>query len=116
MSRPTIFAIRDPQWWRAKGADTFGPCGPTIVSGINYDDLLLTVRVNGEVRQQQRTRDLIHNVAAMVSFVSRHVTLEPGDLIFTGTPGATRPIKPGDVVEVEIEGIGVLKNPVVASP
>ena len=76
---------------------------------------MYVVRVNGEVRQQQRTRDLIHNTAAMVSFISRHVTLEPGDLIFTGTPGTTKPIKPGDMVEVEIEGIGVLKNPVTAA-
>lgn len=102
----------DPQWWRAKGSDTFGPCGPFVVSGINYDDLLLTVRVNGEVRQQQRTCDLIHSVAKLVSFASRHVTLEPGDLIFTGTPGKTADIKPGDVVEVELEGVGVLRNPV----
>jgi 2-keto-4-pentenoate hydratase/2-oxohepta-3-ene-1,7-dioic acid hydratase in catechol pathway len=105
----------DVQWWRAKGCDTFGPCGPFIVSGLNYDDLEVQMRVNGEVRQQQRTRDLIHNVAAMVSFISRHATLEPGDLIFTGTPGQTSPIKPGDVCEVEIEGVGVLKNKVTAA-
>jgi len=105
----------DVQWWRAKGCDTFGPCGPWVVSGVKYDDLQLTVRVNGEVKQQQRTGDLIFGVAAIVSFLSQHVTLEPGDLIFTGTPGTTTPIKPGDVVEVEIEGVGVLKNPVVAA-
>jgi 2-keto-4-pentenoate hydratase/2-oxohepta-3-ene-1,7-dioic acid hydratase in catechol pathway len=102
----------DVQWWRAKGADTFGPCGPFIVAGIDYDDLLLQCRVNGEVRQKQRTSDLIHGVAALVSFASRFVTLEPGDLIFTGTPGKTTDIKPGDIVEVELEGVGVLKNPV----
>jgi len=102
----------DVQWWRAKGSDTFGPCGPWVASGINYDDLLLTVRVNGQVKQQQRTSDLIFGVAAIVSFISQHVTLERGDLIFTGTPGATTQIHPGDVVEVEIEGVGVLKNPV----
>jgi len=105
----------DVQWWRAKGSDTFGPCGPWVASGIKYDDLLLTVRVNGEVRQQQRTSDLIFGVAPLVSFVSQHVTLEPGDLIFTGTPGTTTAIHPGDVVEVEIEGVGVLKNPVSAA-
>jgi len=105
----------DVQWWRAKGSDTFGPCGPWVASGINYDDLLLTVRVNGQVRQQQRTSDLIFGVGPIVSFISQHVTLEPGDLIFTGTPGATTEIRPGDVVEVEIEGVGVLKNPVVAA-
>ena len=104
----------DVQWWRAKGSDTFGPCGPFVVVGVNYDELLLTTRVNGEVRQSQRTKDLINSVAAIVSFVSRHVTLEPGDLIYTGTPGKTAAIKPGDVVEVEIEKVGILRNPVVA--
>ena len=105
----------DVQWWRAKGSDTFGPCGPWIVSGIDYDDLLLQLRLNGQVRQEQRTSDLEHGVAAVVSWVSRHVTLEPGDLIFTGTPGKTDAIKPGDVVEVELEGVGVLRNTVRAA-
>ena len=104
----------DIQWWRAKGADTFGPCGPVVVGGIDYGNLWLTLRLNGEVRQRQNTRDLIFSVPEVVSFVSRHVTLEPGDLIYTGTPGKTSPIKPGDVVEVELEGVGVLKNPVAA--
>jgi 2-keto-4-pentenoate hydratase/2-oxohepta-3-ene-1,7-dioic acid hydratase in catechol pathway len=106
----------DVQWWRAKGSDTFGPCGPWIVSGIDYGNLLLTVRVNGQVKQQQRTSDLIFGVAEIVSFASGHVTLEPGDLIYTGTPGTTTQIKPGDVVEVDLEGVGVLKNPVAAEP
>ncbi len=105
----------DVQWWRAKGSDTFGPCGPFVVKGLNYDDLLLRCRVNGEVRQEQSTKDLVHGVAAIVSWASQHVTLEPGDLIYTGTPGKTAAIKPGDVVEVELEGVGVLKNPVVAA-
>ncbi|MBN1343191.1 MAG: fumarylacetoacetate hydrolase family protein [Phycisphaerae bacterium] len=105
----------DVQWWRAKGSDTFGPCGPFILSGANYDDLRITLRLNGEVKQDQRTRDMIHGVAPTVSWISRHVTLEPGDLIFTGTMGKTSAIKPGDVVEVEIEGVGVLRNPVKAA-
>jgi len=105
----------DVQWWRAKGSDTFGPCGPFIVSGIAYDDLLLQCRVNGQVRQSQRTRDMIFGVAELVSFASRHVTLEPGDLIFTGTPGKTPTLHPGDAVDVELEGVGVLRNPVVAA-
>ena len=105
----------DVQWWRAKGSDTFGPCGPFIVSGINYDDLLLQLRLNGEVRQRQRTSDLIHDVRSIVSFLSRHVTLRPGDLIFTGTPGETSAIKPGDAVEVELEGVGTLRNRVVGN-
>lgn len=105
----------DVQWWRAKGSDTFGPCGPWIVTGINYDDLLLQLRLNGEVRQKERTSLLIHNCSAIVSTISQHITMYPGDLIYTGTPNKTQEIKPGDSVEVDIEGIGVLKNPVVAA-
>jgi 2-keto-4-pentenoate hydratase/2-oxohepta-3-ene-1,7-dioic acid hydratase in catechol pathway len=103
----------DLQWFRAKASDTFGPLGPAIVTGLNYGDLLLQTRVNGEVVQSQRTKDLIFDVPAIVSYISRYVTLEPGDVIYTGTPGTTRAMKPGDVVEVEIEGIGVLRNRIV---
>ncbi|MBN2477503.1 MAG: fumarylacetoacetate hydrolase family protein [Pirellulales bacterium] len=102
----------DTQWWRAKGSDTFGPCGPRIVAGLDYDDLLVQLRQNGEVKQQERTSQMIFNVSQMVSFASRHCTLEAGDLIFTGTSGQTTNIAPGDVIEVEVEGVGVLKNPV----
>jgi len=104
----------DKQWWRAKGADTFGPCGPFIASGLDYDDLAIELRLNGEVKQAARTSEMVHNVAAIVSWASRHVTLEPGDLIYTGTPGTTSALKPGDRVEVRIEGLGVLSNRVVA--
>jgi 2-keto-4-pentenoate hydratase/2-oxohepta-3-ene-1,7-dioic acid hydratase in catechol pathway len=104
---------KDVQWWRAKGSDTFGPCGPFIVSGLNYDDLLMTLRLNGEVKQQERTSQMIHDVATLVSFISKHVTLLPGDLIFTGTSGKTSALHPKDVVEVEIEGVGVLSNTVI---
>lgn len=104
----------DGQWWRAKGCDTFAPLGPWIVTDLNYSDLLLTTRVNGDIAQQQRTSDFIFDVPAVISFVSRYVTLSPGDLLYTGTPGNTRKMSPGDVVEVEIEGIGTLRNPVVA--
>lgn len=100
----------DLQWFRAKASDTFGPLGPMIVTGLNYDDLLLQTRLNGEVVQSQRTRDLIFNVAEIVSYVSHYVTLMPGDVIYTGTPGTTRRIVAGDVVEVEVEGVGVLRN------
>lgn len=110
-----IWQKKDVQWWRAKGADTFGPCGPFVASGIDYDNLDMKLRVNGEVHLETNTREMIHNVAQIVSWISKHVTLEPGDLIFTGTAGITKPIKPGDVVEVEIEGVGILRNPVVAS-
>jgi 2-keto-4-pentenoate hydratase/2-oxohepta-3-ene-1,7-dioic acid hydratase in catechol pathway len=105
----------DRQWWRAKGSDTFGPCGPFIVAGLDDADLRLVLRVNGEIKQDARTRELIHDLPAMVSFISRYVTLEPGDLIYTGTSGTTSALKPGDVVEVEIEGIGTLRNPVRAT-
>ncbi len=104
---------KDVQWWRAKGSDTFGPCGPFIVSGLDYDDLLLTLRLNGEVKQQERTSQMIHDVATQVSFISKHVTLFPGDLIFTGTSGKTSALHAGDVVEVELEGVGSLRNRVI---
>ena len=100
----------DLQWFRAKGSDTFGPLGPAVVAGLDYKDLQLTTRLNGEVRQSQRTSDLLFSVDKVVSYVSQFVTLLPGDLIYTGTPGNTKAMKPGDVVEVEIEGVGVLRN------
>jgi 2-keto-4-pentenoate hydratase/2-oxohepta-3-ene-1,7-dioic acid hydratase in catechol pathway len=106
---------QDLQWFRAKASDTFGPLGPAIVSGLNYNDLLLQTRVNGEVVQSQRTKDLIFSVSEVVSYISRYVTLEAGDVIYTGTPGATRAMKAGDLVEVEIEGVGVLRNRVTAA-
>lgn len=109
-----VWQGNDMQWWRAKAADTFGPIGPTIVRGVNYDDLLLTTRLNGEVVQQQRTSDFIHDVSAMVSFISRYVTLHPGDVIFTGTPGTTSGMEVGDIVEVEVENVGVLRNRIAA--
>jgi 2-keto-4-pentenoate hydratase/2-oxohepta-3-ene-1,7-dioic acid hydratase in catechol pathway len=105
-------AGKDVQYWRAKGCDTFAPLGPVIVTGLDYSNLLLTTRVNGEIMQQQRTSDLIFDIPTVISFVSRYVTLNAGDVIYTGTPGNTRAMKPGDSVEVEIEGIGVLRNPV----
>lgn len=100
----------DLQWFRAKASDTFGPLGPAVVRGLDYGDLLLQTRVNGEVKQSQRTKDLIFGIPAIVSYVSRYVTLLPGDVIYTGTPGSTSALKPGDVVEVELEGVGVLRN------
>jgi 2-keto-4-pentenoate hydratase/2-oxohepta-3-ene-1,7-dioic acid hydratase in catechol pathway len=101
---------QDLQWFRAKASDTFGPLGPVIVKGLNYNDVLLQTRVNGQVVQSQRTKDLIFDVHTIVSYISQFVTLEPGDVIYTGTPGSTKAMKPGDVVEVEIEGIGILRN------
>ncbi len=106
---------KDLQWWRAKGADTFAPLGPAILRGAEAGKRLLRTRLNGEVVQEQYVTDLIFDPPAIVSWVSRYVTLTPGDVIYTGTPGTTRPMKPGDVVEVEIEGIGLLRNPVAAA-
>jgi 2-keto-4-pentenoate hydratase/2-oxohepta-3-ene-1,7-dioic acid hydratase in catechol pathway len=104
----------DLQWVRAKGSDSFGPVGPVIATGLDYGDLSLETRLNGELRQSAHTSDLIFGVDLLVSFISRYLTLEPGDLVFTGTPGSTEAMRPGDVVEVEIEGVGTLRNPVVA--
>jgi 2-keto-4-pentenoate hydratase/2-oxohepta-3-ene-1,7-dioic acid hydratase in catechol pathway len=106
---------KDLQWWRAKGADTFAPLGPCIVTGLDYGKLLLQTRLNGEVVQKQFTSDLLFDPAHIVSYVSQYVTLTPGDAIYSGTPGSTRKMKPGDVVEIDIEGIGVLRNPVAAA-
>jgi len=105
-------AGKDLQWWRAKGCDTFAPLGPAIATGLDYGNLRLQTRVNGETLQDQNTSDLIFNVKTVIEWISGWVTLQPGDLIYTGTPGNTRRLLPGDVVEVEIEGIGVLRNPV----
>lgn len=105
---------KDGQWTRAKGFDTFCPVGPVIASGLDPRDLHIATRVNGVTRQSSRTSDLIFDVATLIAFVSRHMTLEPGDLISTGTPAGVGNLAVGDVVEVEIEGIGILRNPVVA--
>ena len=90
-----VWLGNDLQWFRAKGADTFGPVGPVMARGVDYNDLLLQTRVNGEVMQSQRTKDLIFGPEFLVSYVSRYVTLEPGDMIFTGTPGSTSAMQPG---------------------
>jgi len=103
---------KDMQWWRGKGSDTFGPMGPAIAVGLDYEKSKIQLRLNGEVKQEQMLSDLIENPAETVSFISQAVTLLPGDVIFTGTPGRTSPMKAGDVVEVEIDGIGILRNPV----
>lgn len=105
-------AQKDLQWWRAKGADTFGPLGPAVVTGLDFGKLMLETRLNGKTVQKQNTSDLLFDCPSIVSYVSDYVTLGPGDLIYTGTPGSTQKMKPGDSVEVDIEGIGILKNPV----
>ncbi|MGI9202568.1 MAG: fumarylacetoacetate hydrolase family protein, partial [Woeseiaceae bacterium] len=105
----------DLQWFRAKGTDGFGPLGPAIVTGLNYLDLRVQTRLNGKTMQDQSSIDQIHNPHAVLSYISQYVTLHPGDIIYTGTPGATSAMQPGDTVEIEVEGVGVLKNRIVAS-
>jgi 2-keto-4-pentenoate hydratase/2-oxohepta-3-ene-1,7-dioic acid hydratase in catechol pathway len=104
----------DLQWFRAKGSDTFGPIGPALVRGADYSKLKLIGRHNGKVVQETTTDLLVFSIDNIVSYVSRYVTLEPGDVIFTGTPGTTQAMNPGDTFEVEIVGVGVLRNKVVA--
>jgi 2-keto-4-pentenoate hydratase/2-oxohepta-3-ene-1,7-dioic acid hydratase in catechol pathway len=106
----------DTQWFRGKSSDTFGPIGPWIVDGIDPTNLHLSTRLNGEEVQRCNTGEMINSVADTISFVSQVCTLEPGDVIFTGTSGQPRGMKPGDVVEVAVEEIGVLRNPVIADP
>jgi 2-keto-4-pentenoate hydratase/2-oxohepta-3-ene-1,7-dioic acid hydratase in catechol pathway len=100
----------DGQWTRAKSFDTFCPLGPRIATDVNPGNLRIQTRVNGEVKQDSNTANMIFGVAYLVSFVSSIMTLLPGDIIITGTPSGVGPIVPGDTVEVEIEGIGVLRN------
>jgi len=104
----------ETQFTRAKGFDTFCPIGPWIVEGMPTGDRAVRCRVNGEVRQDGRTAQMIHDVASLVAFMSSVMTLEPGDVISTGTPAGVGRIVAGDTVEIEIEGVGVLSNPVVS--
>jgi 2-keto-4-pentenoate hydratase/2-oxohepta-3-ene-1,7-dioic acid hydratase in catechol pathway len=106
----------DDQWTRAKGFDTFCPLGPWIETDLDSSDLAISTLVNGEVKQQARTSQLERGVADLLAFVSRVMTLLPGDVLLTGTPAGVGPLEAGDRVEVEVEGIGVLANDVVAEP
>ncbi|HWE25930.1 MAG TPA: fumarylacetoacetate hydrolase family protein [Myxococcales bacterium] len=101
------------QWTRAKGFDTFCPIGPWVAVGLDWRDLRVMCRVNGKVKQDGRTRDQIFPVPRLLSFISAGMTLEPGDVVTTGTPDGVGPIQAGDTVEIEVEGVGVLRNPVV---
>ncbi|MEE2777589.1 MAG: fumarylacetoacetate hydrolase family protein [Acidobacteriota bacterium] len=104
----------DLQWFRAKGSDTFGPIGPVVATGLDPDDLMMVGKLNGEVMQKQSTSDLLFGSAKIVSYLSSFLTLEVGDVIFTGTPGSTKAMKPGDVFEIELEGVGTLRNPIAS--
>jgi 2-keto-4-pentenoate hydratase/2-oxohepta-3-ene-1,7-dioic acid hydratase in catechol pathway len=104
---------KDGQWMRAKGHDTFCPVGPWIVTDLDPADLDLRTEVNGELRQHSRTSLMIHDIGAIIEWVSAVMTLLPGDLILTGTSEGVGPIEDGDTVSITIEGIGTLTNPVV---
>ena len=102
----------DRNWWRAKSADTFSPAGPYIVTDLDPSNVRVSARINGKEVQSESTRYLIFDIPAIVAYTSRYVTLEPGDMIYTGTPGEPGEMKDGDVCEIEIEGIGILRNPI----
>jgi 2-keto-4-pentenoate hydratase/2-oxohepta-3-ene-1,7-dioic acid hydratase in catechol pathway len=102
----------DNQWTRAKGFDTFCSFGPWIDTEFDPSDAVITSRVNGQMRQMASTRDMIFTVRVLIAYISSIMTLEPGDLIFTGTPAGVGALEDGDVVDVEIEGLGKLSNPV----
>jgi 2-keto-4-pentenoate hydratase/2-oxohepta-3-ene-1,7-dioic acid hydratase in catechol pathway len=105
---------KDGQWWRAKGSDTFGIFGPSIVTGLAHDNVEVWTRVNGVEVQHGRSDELIRDIPEIVRLVSSVMTLLPGDIIYTGTPGEPPALKPGDVVEIEVTGAGILRNPVSA--
>ena len=106
----------DSQWTRGKGFDTFCPLGPWIVSGIGEEeigDLEVSCTVNGELRQRANTQQMVFSPAFLIAYITQVMTLEPGDVIMTGTPSGVGPLRPDDEVTVEVEGVGKLTNPVV---
>jgi 2-keto-4-pentenoate hydratase/2-oxohepta-3-ene-1,7-dioic acid hydratase in catechol pathway len=107
-----VLQKKDGQWVRAKGFDTYCPLGPCIETEMDYRDVGVVSRLNGETRQNSSTKHQIFSVPFLISFLSKVMTLEPGDVIMTGTPEGVGPMKPGDSIEVEIAGVGVLSNPV----
>ena len=102
------------QWTRAKGFDTFCPVGPWVAVGLDWSDLRVQCRVNGVVKQNGRTKDQIFPLPRLLSFICAGMTLEPGDVVSTGTPAGVGPLRAGDSVEIEVEGVGVLRNEVRA--
>jgi 2-keto-4-pentenoate hydratase/2-oxohepta-3-ene-1,7-dioic acid hydratase in catechol pathway len=107
-----ILQKRDVQYVRAKSYDTYKPLGPVIETAIDPNQAPIRVRVNGQIRQDSNTNDMIFSVAEIISTISQVMTLDPGDVIITGTPSGVGPLQPGDIVEIEIEGIGTLTNKV----
>ncbi|UCD99662.1 MAG: fumarylacetoacetate hydrolase family protein [Chloroflexota bacterium] len=108
--------FRDGQWTRGKGFDTFCPFGPWIETDFDPADAVVTCHVNEDIRQMASTRDMVFNVKQLLAYVSSVMTLSPGDLLLTGTPAGVGTLKDGDIVEVSIEGIGILRNPVATEP
>ena len=104
---------KDVQWTRGKGFDTFCPVGPWVVDKLGYEDILVESYLNGELRQSSKTSMLIFPITDLIAFISKVMTLKPGDLISTGTPKGIGPMQPGDRVEIRVEGIGSLVNDVV---
>ncbi len=102
----------DGQWGRAKGFDTFCPVGPAVVEGLDWRTLTVTTRLNGTVKQQGATSEMAYSIPVILAFISSVMTLEPGDLIATGTPAGVGRLASGDVIEVEVPGVGVLRNTV----
>jgi 2-keto-4-pentenoate hydratase/2-oxohepta-3-ene-1,7-dioic acid hydratase in catechol pathway len=111
-----VLQSKDGQYTRSKGFDTFCPIGPCIAAGLDGRDLQVRAYVNGDLRQDSRTRELIFIIPELVEFITSVMTLLPGDIISTGTPSGVGPIKPGDSVTIHVEGVGALTNPVVARP
>ena len=107
---------QDGQWTRAKGFDTFAPVGPWITVGVSADRLDVICRVNGETRQHGNTADLLFPVPRLIAFISRIMTLEVGDIIATGTPAGVAPVEVGDLIQIEVAGVGMLENRVEAAP
>jgi len=105
---------RDQQYARCKGFDTFAPVGPCVATGLDGRDLQVRAYVNGDLRQDSRTRELIFTIPELVEYITSVMTLLPGDIISTGTPAGISPIRPGDSVTIHVEGVGALTNPVVA--
>jgi 2-keto-4-pentenoate hydratase/2-oxohepta-3-ene-1,7-dioic acid hydratase in catechol pathway len=108
-----LWQRNDIQWSRAKGSRTFNVVGPRLVTGLDYGNLEIEGRLNGERVQGENTSDLVFSIDYMLHYISQYFTLYPGDLIWTGTMGSTKAMEPGDVYEVEVEGVGVLRNQVV---
>lgn len=105
----------DGQWWRAKGSDTFCPIGPEREGRVDLTDLTVVTRVNGEECQRGSAREMVFPIDELISYISQSLTLEPGDVVLTGTPAGVKALQPGDVVEVEVLGWSKVSNPVVGA-